>query len=309
VLVDILSNIRIWIVAGVLLALSIGSLGSLSPYVIIVVLMIQMTLSMEGLSFKQQDIKKDRTPILVSVLFCFGVNTVVTLAVGAIFINQYPDIWNGWVVLAAVPCAVSVITAALYLNGNIKMSVLSSAVIYLLALIVTPLITLIFAGKATDPLRILLYVFLFVAVPMLMTIPMKKVQINRHVKIITINAMMFLLVLLSLGYNRDYIFEDPMMVLLITLGCVVRVFVVGFLLVLLMRRKGVKRSDGVVYVSMAVWKNSGLAVTLCMILFIDSSIAVIPCVISLLIELLWFAIMTGYEKKIWSEDNINACDG
>jgi len=309
VLVDVLSNIRIWIVAGVLLALLIGSLGELSSYVIIIVLMVQMTLSMEGLSFKPQDLKKDRTPILVSVLSCFGINTIVTLAIGAIFINQYPDIWNGWVVLAAVPCAVSVITAALYLRGNIKMSVLSSAVIYLLALIVTPLITMIFAGKATDPLRILLYVFLFVAIPMLMTIPMKKVQINKHIKIITINAMMFFLVLLSLGYNRDYIFEDPMMILLVIIGCAVRVFVVGFLLVFFMRRKGVKRTDGIVYLSMAVWKNSGLAVTLCMILFIDSSIAVIPCVISLLVELLWFAIMTGYEKKIWPADNTDVCDG
>ena len=308
-LVDTLSNIRIWIVAGVILALSIGSLGSLSSYVIIIVLMIQMTLSMEGLSFKPQDMKKDKTSILASVLFCFVVNTVITLGIGALFINHYPDLWNGWVVLAAVPCAVSVITAALYLNGNIKMSVLSSAVIYLLALVITPLITLIFAGKATDPLRILLYVFLFVAVPMLMTIPMKKVQVNRHVKIITINAMMFLLVLLSLGYNRDHIFEDPMMVFLVTLGCITRVFIVGFLLVLLMRRKGVKRSDGIVYISMAVWKNSGLAVTLCMILFVDSSLAVIPCIISLLVELLWFAIMTGYEKKIWPADNTDVCDG
>jgi len=268
-----------------------------------------MTLSMEGLSFKPQDMKKDKTSILASVLFCFVVNTVITLGIGAMFINHYPDLWKGWVVLAAVPCAVSVITAALYLNGNIKMSVLSSAVIYLLALVITPLITLIFAGKATDPLRILLYVFLFVAVPMLMTIPMKKVQVNRHVKIITINAMMFLLVLLSLGYNRDYIFEDPTMVFLVTLGCIARVFIVGFLLVLLMRRKGVKRSNGIVYISMAVWKNSGLAVTLCMILFIDSSLAVIPCIISLLVELLWFAIMTGYEKKIWPTDNTGVCDG
>jgi len=309
VILESLSNIKIWIVSGVLLALIIGPMGDVPPTLITVVLMIQMIFSMEGLSFKINDLKEEKKMITTSVIACFGISTVVTLIIGSLFISSYPDVWMGWVILAAVPSAVSVVTMSLYLNGNVKMTVLSSAAIYLLALIITPLITIPLIGESVDSFKILQYVILFVAVPMIFTIPMKKLNIRKEAKYIVINLMMFLLIILSLGQNRDYVFGDPELVFLIILGCVFRTFGVGFIMMFFMKRSNVDRNNGMAYISMAVWKNSGLAITLCMVLFLDSSIAVIPCVISLLIELLWFTIMVGYTDRIWPAKKNNHING
>ena len=294
---DAFSDVRIWVVFGVILALLVGPLGPSTSTMIIIVLMAQMTLSMEGLTFNASDLRKEGRSIVYSIIACFGINTVLTLFIGSLFIPYYPGIWEGWVLLAAVPCAVSVVTMTLYLNGNVKVSVLSSAVIYLIALGLTPAIVLVFLGESVDPLKILQYVVLFIAIPMILTIPLKRIHMNREVKRVAINAMMFLLILFSLGYNREYVLGDPVLILVITVACVIRIFVVGRLISYFMKRRGVGREKGVVYLSMAVWKNSGLSVTLCMILFLDSSVAVIPCIISLLVELLWFTVMMGKSHR------------
>jgi BASS family bile acid:Na+ symporter len=118
---------------------------------------------------------------------------------------------------------------------------------------------------------------------------------------------MFILVLLSLGQNRENMFAEPGIVLLIALVCMIRVFVVSFILLYLLKKKNAGRDNSIIYVTMAVWKNSGLAVTLCFVLFGSASVAAVPCAISLLVEVLWFALISGYMEKVWpSNENAAA---
>ena len=301
-LLNILTNVRYWIVLGVVLAFLIGSWGPSTSILVIIILMIQMTLSMDGLSLRKSDLIENKKPIIWSVVASMVICSASALAVGAFFITAYPDIWKGWVMLASVPAAVSVITVALYMKGNMVMTVLSTTVIYLIALLFTPLLTYVFIGNAISPLEIFKYVLLFIAVPILATIPLKKVKINRNVKLIVINAMMFLLILLSVGFNKNYIFGEPMVVLYVVIASFVRIFIVSFVMVHLLKKIGCSRNNGVIYVAFAVWKNSGLATTLCLVLLTDAAEAVIPCVISLLIETLWFAVMASYINRLWPEE-------
>ncbi len=301
-LLNILTNVRYWIVLGVVLAFLVGSWGPSTSILVIIILMIQMTLSMDGLTLRKSDLIENKKPILWSVLSALVISSASALAVGALFITAYPDIWKGWVMLASVPAAVSVITVALYMKGNMIMTVLSTTVIYIIALLFTPLLTYLFIGNAISPLEIFKYVLLFIAVPILATIPLKKVKINRNVKVIVINAMMFLLILLSVGFNKNYIFGEPMVVLYVAIASFVRIFVVSFVMVRILKKTGCSRDNGVIYVAFAVWKNSGLATTLCLVLLTDAAEAVIPCVISLLIETLWFAVMASYINRLWPEE-------
>ncbi len=302
-LLEYLSDTKIWIILGVIFALLIGPLGSFTSIIVIFVLIIQMSFSMSDLKFNARSIVENKKQILLSIAACFGVCTIATLLVGLPFIAEHPDIWKGWVVLAAVPSAGSVVTMTFYFRGNLTACVMSTAVIYLIALVLTPLITLIFIGEAVDPLEIFKYVLLFVAIPILLTFPIRKIGVNRITKLIIVNLMIFLLVVLSLGQNRDYVLSEPTMVLFVALACIVRIFGVGFIMMYLMRRMGTNREDGVVYLPMAVWKNSGLATTLCFILMADASGAVIPCVISLIIELIWFAAIPKFVDRIWPISN------
>ncbi|MDD2626217.1 MAG: Na+-dependent transporter [Candidatus Methanomethylophilus sp.] len=296
---NVLMDLRIWVLAAVVVAFAVGSLGSVVSTLVIVVLMLQMIAAMEGLSFHRADFAKDKKPIFWSFFACFGICTGLTLAVGLLFMGPYPDVWKGWVMLAAVPSAVSVLTVALFMRGDMVMAVLSMTVIYLISLGLTPLLTTMLIGDAISPLEIFKYVLLFIAVPLLANIPLKRFKINRDAKVVFINFMMFMLIVLSVGKNRDYMLGDPLLVGLIVVACLFRTFAVSLIMLRVMKRHGAKRDNAVVYMGFAVWKNSGLATTMCLVLLADSPGAVLPCVISLLIESVWFAIMSGHLQKVW----------
>jgi BASS family bile acid:Na+ symporter len=306
-----LSNVRVWIVLGIICTLIIGPIGDISSTLIIIVLIIQMTLSMDGLSFNGKTLRENKRAISYSLIACFGISTVSALLLGHLFIADHPEIWKGWVMLAAVPCAVSVVTMSFFTRGNTTMCVLSLAVIYIIALALTPLITRALIGESVSVLKIFSYVILFVAVPMAASVPMKKAKISRAVRVVAINALMFFIVFLSLGQNREYLFSETGIVLLIAAACAVRVFAVSFVVLYLLKKKGTDRDNSMVYIPMAVWKNSGLGVTLCFVLFGSMAEAAIPCAISLLVELLWFALMTGYIEKVWpsNADSPSPADG
>ncbi len=298
-LIGVLTNVRYWIVAGVICAFLVGSIGDITSTLLIAVLIIQMSLSMDGLTLHKTDIVENSRGIMGSMIACFVIGTGSAILMGLFFKSAHPDIWNGWVMLASTPCAVSVITFALYLKGDVKLSVLATTVIYVSALLLTPAMTYILAGSAVNPLQILKYVVLFIVVPLAATYPLKKLHLNRNAKVVGINVMMFLMVLLSVGFNKDHFLSEPSIVLLIALACVVRIFLVSIVMFYLMKRIGMQRSNAFVYLVMAVWKNSGLASTLCILLLSSTPEAVLPCVISLLIETLWFGGMSGYFNKKW----------
>ena len=305
-MMSVLTDIKYWVAASIFVAFAVGSLGDQVPNMVIAVLMLQMIAAMAGLSFRKDDFKKDAKPIFWSFVCCFGICTALTLAVGVLFIPSYKDLWYGWVMLASVPAGVSVITLSLMMKGNRVMSVLALTVIYLIALALTPLLTTVFIGDAVSPLDIFKYVLLFIAVPLLVNIPLKKVKLNQNGKVIFINIMMFLLMVFSIGNNRDFIIDNLDLVLYIIAACLVRTFGVSLTMVWFMKRHGTDRDNGVVYMGFAVWKNSGLATTMCLVL-LDASESALPCVLSLMMESIWFAVMNGYIKKHWpSHENIEA---
>jgi len=302
-LLNVLTNVRYWILAGVICAFLIGSVGEIASTLLIIVLIIQMSLSMDGLTLRVKDISDNSKGIILSLISCFVISTGSALIMGLLFRSAYPDIWSGWVMLAATPCAVSVITFALYLKGDMKLSILATTVVYFCALILTPLMTLVFAGDAVNPLQILKYVVLFIVIPLAATYPLKRLHLNRNAKVVGINMMMFMMVLLSVGYNRGYFFSEPRIVLLIAIACFIRIFVLSIVMFKLMKRAEVERDKAFVYLGMAVWKNSGLASTLCILLLADAPEAVLPCVISLLMETIWFGSLSGYFNKRWPHES------
>lgn len=307
-LMDVLENVRVWILVGVALAFIIGPMGEFTSTLLIIVLIVMMSLSMDGLVFSKKDIVEESRGILKSIAACFIIGTGTALAAGLFFSFQYPDIWKGWVMLAAVPSAVSVVAAALYMKGDVKLSVLSTAVIYILALAVTPLMTMLFVGDAVSPLQILKYVVLFVAIPLAMTFPLKKLHLKKRVKVISINFLMFMMVLISVGLKRDFFFAEPALVFWIILACCIRTFGVSIVMIHIMRKRGTERCTAFVLMPMAVWKNSGLATTLCILLLSGIPGAVLPCVISMLVEAVWFAMTNDYFLKKWPAEPIS-CPG
>jgi len=297
----IVSNIAFWILVGVMLALLIDPIGDFTSTAVVIVLMSQMIVSMHGLSLKRDDLKRNGRFALLSVACCFGISAATALLIGIPFIDSHHEIWIGFVVLAATPSAVSVVTVAFYLKGDMGMTTISTMVVYLFALLLTPLMTFAIVGEAVDPIKIFEYVLLFIAIPLLIVLPLRNVKIDRGKRKMAINVLMCLLIFLTLNHSKGEVQGVQDLLIPIVLLCLLRTFGVSLVMIGLIRRR-CPIDRGITYVSMAIWKNSGLASTLCVIL-VAGSMAAIPCIISLIVETVWFAYMgTGFERH-WGHGN------
>ncbi|NLL95455.1 MAG: Na+-dependent transporter [Thermoplasmatales archaeon] len=298
----LVSSMRLWILLGLVLGLVVGPIDGLDvATLLIIALVIQMSAAMEGMSISKENLGRHKRDLLINIVCCYGVNTLFTLAAGLIFLNWHPEIWYGWVMLAAVPCSVSVITATLYLRGDVESSVISVTVVHLLALLITPLMTRALIGDAISPVEILKYILLFIAVPMGYVVLMRNRPMNTDVKTIVINATMFALVFLSFSKYRDVLASEPWLVALILLLCILRIFLISTFMIFSVRAGKTERRDGVTYASMAVWKNSSLALTLAIVLLPGMTEVAIPAAVSLVVERVWFVFMEQYIERLWPD--------
>ncbi|MEA4977912.1 MAG: Na+-dependent transporter [Methanomassiliicoccaceae archaeon] len=305
-LIDVFADLKVWISLGFIAGLLFGSIGQVASSVMIIVLIMQMSVSLDGLTFRKEDMKSYRKPILWGIVCCFVVNSAITIFIGSMFIPTSTAIWYGWVMLASVPSAVSVVSASLYLNGDTKATVLMTSAIYISALAITPLISWALLGSAVSPLEVLRYIALFIAIPLVASQVLKRFSLPRRGKIVFINVMMFFLMFLALGSNRDYIISELDIVLWIILACFVKIFVLGIVATYILKKSAVSRDMGMIYILFTVWKNSGMAVSLSMVLLAGMTEAAVPCAISLIMETIWFTIFTTYSEKIWPKEKKGA---
>lgn len=298
-------DIKIWIMLGLILGFVLGLDHPDAPTMLIIALMIQMTLSLQGLKFDFSDVHDNKRGILACFLFTFGFNTAVTLLTGLLFIDN-TALWYGWVMLSAVPCAISVISMTFYMKGDMKLGMLGFSCIYVSAIVLTPLITHVLMGEAASWLKILEYVLLFVIVPFVVNIPLNRITFPPKAKIMALNIVIMVMVFISVGFRRDYIIDNPDVALLLLGANFIRIFIPTFALIYILKHAGISRDRGVVYVSLSFWRNSGLAATLCIIMFSATyPEALLPAVLSLLLENLIFVILQGTFDKLWPESTAN----
>lgn len=296
---DLATDVRIYVLTGIILAMIVGSVGSIAAELSIIVLILQMVASLHGLKLHKGDFKTDFKPALFSVVCCFVISTVSALVMGLFFINTNEAVWYGWIMLAAAPSAVSVITIALMMKGNMPMAMISMVLIYGIALFLTPSITSNLIGGAISPLEILKYIVLFIAIPVILNLPLSKVKIERKYKVTFINVMMCLLLVFSLGKCRECLLDNLGLLAIIVVMCVIRTFGVGALFMYVLKKKGVPRDNVVIYTGFCVWKNSGLASSMCLLLLSSYPEAALVCSTSLVLESIWFAVTNKSVATYW----------
>ena len=288
----VISDLRVWIVCALALSLVLDTVDIPSSELIVVALMIQMTLSMDGLRFSKDDISEQRNGMLFSMLLCYGVNTLITLAIGALFIPFYTPMWYGWVLLASMPCAISVVTAAVLMRGDLKVAVVAVASTYVAGILVAPLVSFTLIGDAVNPLEILKYIVLFIVVPAIITVPLRRLRLSSRMKVPVIDLMMAIMLFLSVNANRGYLVSYPDVFLVVIAAVILRLVALIAVSRIIMRRLRVRRGSVPVYHVLCVWKNTGLSVSMCMILLSGTPESVIPCFVCMIVESLWFSIYT-----------------
>ncbi|MDY0293890.1 MAG: hypothetical protein RBQ77_04925 [Candidatus Methanomethylophilaceae archaeon] len=291
--IGVLTNVRYWILAALAAGLLVGPLGDASSALLTVSLIVMMSFSLDGLEFRREDLGSNGRGMVLSILGCFGVSLLMTLAVGFPFAASHPEIWKGWILLACMPAAVSVVTATLILGGNTKLSVLGLTSVYLVSLVATPLLTYLLLGSAADPMQILRYVLLFIALPFLLSFPVKRLRVPRVPRSIVINAAFFVLIFTAFGSNRDFFFSEPALMAALAGATLLRLALITFPTDRILRRRGTGKDSRMVYVFMAFWKNSGMAAAMSFLLFENAQTA-LPSVMAVVVDMIWFIFILWY---------------
>ena len=147
---------------------------------------------------------------------------------------------------------------------------------------------------------------MFILIPFVLTIPIKRLHLKQAPKTLFINVMMFVLVFVGLGSRQEFVFSEPMVVLSLVVACIIRIFVVSTALLYTMKKIGVDRTDSLNAITFSYWKNSGMSASLTMGLFAATMPeAVLPCVVSLIVEAVWFAILTKFIDRMWPPTKSN----
>ncbi|MBQ6547773.1 MAG: hypothetical protein IJL79_02375 [Candidatus Methanomethylophilaceae archaeon] len=295
-------NVRYWILAAIVIGFIIGDVGGENDAILLIVfLMIMMCFSLTKMEFHRDDLAHYRRSVVLAVFLCSFVATAVTLVVGLF----YPDqMWNGWVILACVPCAISVVSGTIFMKGDGKMIMISLSVIYVLAIGLTPLFSYLLIGNAINPLEIVKYVLLFVLIPLLVSIPLRRVGIPDNVNTLIINFTFFMFALIAIGRSRDFFFDDVALALSVIAATAVRIALVHLVFEYTSRHAGLPREKRIPYSLLLIWRNSGLALAMVLLLFPGETMALAPASISMIFEQFYFMFMMWYYERMVPEESV-----
>ena len=245
-------------------------------------LILMMTFALSSIELKTINIGAHKKTIRNAFMLSFGLSTTVTLAIAFLFSGP---LRSGWILEAAVPSAVSVISFTYLWGGHTEASAVSSVVVYALSLVVTPFITLMFLGKAVSEVTLLIYVGLQVIIPLALSRAFKLLGASANIRNMLINICFFVLVIAVAGANRALIFSSGTIAVLLAAFATVRTFGVGIIYSQSCFRKGMDRSSAVHLTLFGTYKNTGMAASLALVLL--GSEAALPAAVCMVVEIFW----------------------
>lgn len=293
---DIAMDLRIWIVAALALAFILDPLDVPVASITVVALMILTIFSVDGITFSREDTKRNLRGAFIALLMCFVLNTGITLLCGLYFLGDGTGLWYGWAMIAAMPCAVSTLSVPLIMKEDLSTSLAIVTVSYVSALVITPVLSILLIGDAVDPIEILKYIVAFIIIPVLVSFPLKRLHLTRRMKVPVVNMTLFIIILLSINTNKGFITDSTETVLIILGIAVVRLIALYFTSDWIIRKMGLDNGTRYTYLVASLWKNTGLAVSMCIAILTNTPEAAIPGIICLLVEDIWFSFAINSRK-------------
>lgn len=295
-----LKNRHLLLLTALLFGLLWGEAASLGKDLILPSLILIMSLSTTHITLRELiQVRKYLKDLLLITLIHYAFLSGLILLANHLFVED-PDLRVGYIVMAAVPSAVAVIPFTYLLQGEMAVSLIGSAWIYLFALVAAPFISLQFLEVAKiEPFWLLLILLQLILIPFLLSrllLRWRKFHRYQPHAGILINLGFALILYLVIGMNRRVFFDHPDLLFLISAIALLRTFVSGHLIDLLSRLLKVEPKRRISYVLFGSYKNLGLAAALSLLLFNER--AAIPSAITTPFEFL-FLIWFTYFRRRW----------
>jgi BASS family bile acid:Na+ symporter len=207
------------------------------------------------------------------------------------------DLRAGWIIMAAVPSAVSVVPFTLILKGDLHLTVASTLLLYTMALAITPLITLTLVGAAVQPWELLRILLLLVALPLILSRPVAWARLPREPVRAVRNLSFFLLNFTVGAVNRPTLVAEPLMALAAAGGCALVVLTAFVVTVVLLKAGGRGGPEATSLLLLSTYKNSGLAATMALALLGSRPEALLPPTMMLVFEVGWITFLVRWVPR------------
>lgn len=218
--------------------------------------------------------------------FSFIVFSGSLLLIGLLFPAQF---WPGWVLMASVPSAISVIPYTAVLRGDSEFSLVGTMAVYLAALVLTPLLVVPLSGAPFDRMLLVVALFVLILVPLAISRGLRRTGITDSGCQFLRNLSFVALNLLVIGAARNRILEEPVLIVSLLIGCGLSVLISYAAASLILSRLSFSRERKISLSLFSTYKNQGLAATLALSLF--GPIEALPPVVMGIMEVIWITTL------------------
>ena len=259
-------------------------------------LVVMLTLSMSRIPLQNLNPLKYGKSIGRAILLGMVIASIIPL-VGYFILKdtEYSRQAAGLVFIAATPFAGSVLPLSIILRGDAEHAARGTIVVYILSLAWIPFIVWLALGDSVDMEFLFLTVVELIGIPLVLSRLLTKVKINKDVMAIVLNCCIFFMVWLSVG-STNFKGNVWWLFLVFIIIAVMRSFGLGFAVEKVEKKAGIRWGQRVTDILMASYKNKGVAIALCVVVYPQGMVAIAT---SILIEITWVAFMDSvlFSKK------------
>ena len=259
-------------------------------------LVVMLTLSMSRIPLQNLNPLKYGKSIGRAILLGMVIASIIPL-VGYFILKdtEYSKQAAGLVFIAATPFAGSVLPLSIILRGDAEHAARGTIVVYILSLAWIPFIVWLALGDSVDMEFLVLTVVELIGIPLVLSRLLTKVKINKDAMAIILNCCIFFMVWLSVG-STNFKGNVWWLFLVFIIIAVMRSFGLGFAVETVEKKAGIRWGQRVTDILMASYKNKGVAIALCVVVYPQGMVAIAT---SILIEITWVAFMDSvlFSKK------------
>jgi bile acid:Na+ symporter, BASS family len=270
-----------------------------------------MVFATTGFSFTSWiPLKNTYHPIALSTLLNFIIFGMMLIGFSWLFFSNDPDnhffpYYIGFVLVAAAPPGPSVIPFAAILRGDNNFSVTGVFGLHILAMVLTPLILLIFLGESLiNPAAIFNIMVKLIIIPLIISRFLRHPRVLPAVEKIretVIKWGFFLVIVPIMGMSSKVFFLEPQSLLIMSFILLLTMYVMGFANHMIMKNMGIPRSTIISSTLMMTTKSSAFSAVAAFTFFDGHPMIAMPsAVVSVFVTLFiivypWF--LRWYERR------------
>ncbi|MGE0078182.1 MAG: bile acid:sodium symporter family protein [Bacteroidales bacterium] len=291
---QILLNRNTILVFAVLAGIIAGDKASLLKGFTFPALAITMTFSMTGMRMNQMlNISGIYKPMLMGILLNYVLFSLVLLPL-AWWLMPTPELFYGFVVIAAAPPGVAIIPFSYILKGDVVYAIISVVGAFIGSIFIAPLLVNIFvASGGIDSLELFLMMVQLVVLPLLISRFLLWKPLFRYVEPIrgkVVDWGFAILIFVAVGLNREVFFTNHYLLLKVSAVLLFTTFVVGFVYSKIAIKVGVLPEKVVTQSMLVAIKSSGFSVFTALSLF--GKEAAIPSAVMAVVVLLYLIYLS-----------------